>query len=65
MAKRAYKNASYRQAVRWIAFNDEEDCMDVETMSGMISVQLIADIFGHNDEKVAADVIRLRKKEGS
>jgi hypothetical protein len=54
--------ASYRFAVEWIALNDEPTERDPEMVASLISTALIADLFGKPQEKVAADVIRYRKK---
>ena len=58
------RRPSYRFGVRWIAETDEPECLDVEEVSGYISTLLLADLFGKEPEKVAADVVRLRKREG-
>jgi hypothetical protein len=60
------KRASYRHAVRWIASNDssgDEDALEVDEVSSLISVALIAEIFDTDSEKVARDVVRARKRE--
>jgi hypothetical protein len=49
----------YRDAVEWIALNDEPSNPDV---AELLSVALIADIFGTTPERVAQDVIRFRAK---
>jgi hypothetical protein len=54
--------ASYRHAVRWIAFNDEGAERDLETISQAVTVLLVADIFGAEPERVAKDVLRVREK---
>jgi hypothetical protein len=56
------KRASYRFAVEWIALNDDAVEMDSEEVAASISVALVADLFGVDPEKVAADVIRFREK---
>ena len=58
------KRASYRGGIEWIAQNDETSESDPETMSTMISVLLLADLFGKEPVKVARDVIRYRTEEG-
>lgn len=58
--------ASYRKAVAWIAYNDsaaEEGNLDPEVVSELVSVALVADLFGKEDRKVAEAVVRYRKKE--
>ena len=56
------KHASYRNGIDWIAFNDEPECDDPNEIAGFISSILLAELFGVTNERVAADVIRLRKK---
>lgn len=57
------KRASYREAVAWIAFNDEPSDRNPETVAEIISVVLIAELFGTTAERVAGDVIRFRDKD--
>lgn len=56
------KRASYRAGVEWIACNDDIDLG--EDTGYIISILLLADLFGKTPEQVAAAVIRYRKKEG-
>lgn len=56
------KRASYREAVRFIAEEDEPLLMEVDDMNGMASVQLVACIFDVDADRVARDVIKLRKQ---
>lgn len=59
------KRASYRQAVRWIAENDDpgdDEADNVDAVAEMISVLLTADIFGVEPKRVAADVVRKREQ---
>ena len=56
------KRASYREGVAWIAENDEPAEMDHDTVAGLISVCLLADLFGKEATEVAAAIIRLREK---
>lgn len=53
--------ASYRKAIEWIALNDEPGEMNVEITSEMISVGLIADLFGKTQQEVARQVVKRRK----
>lgn len=57
------KRASYREAVEIIAMNDEPTELQAENVVGMATVMLIAEIFGTTQERVAADVVRFRKRE--
>jgi hypothetical protein len=54
------KRASYRHGVEIIALNDETAETDPEAVAGMISVCLLADLFGVEPERVARDVVRYR-----
>lgn len=56
------KRASYRDAVDFIACNDEALETDPEAMQGVATVVLVASIFGVETDKVAKDVVRLRQK---
>lgn len=62
------KRASYRDAVKWIAYNDEPgtdppDHPDAErNASEYVTSCLIADLFGVPPERVGRDVIRERRK---
>lgn len=56
---------SYKFAVAWIAENDapgDADALELETVAGYVTTALIADLYGHTTAKVAADVVRYRKK---
>lgn len=60
------KRASYRNAVALIALNDgpgEPWARDVEQVAGMMSVTLVADLFGVTEERVARDVVACRERE--
>jgi len=59
------KRASYRVGVQWIADNDEtfDRGQTVEDISGYISTLLLADLFGVEPARVAADVVRIRAKQ--
>ena len=54
--------ASYRHAVEWIALNDEPEVLSVDDMEHMISVLLVADIFGRSSAEVARAVIHYRER---
>lgn len=59
--------ASYRQAVQWIAENDnpgDDEVLDVETVNDMITVKLVGDVWGKPSEVVARAVVACRKKKG-
>lgn len=56
------KRASYREAVRWIAANDDTDDLMNGHDAYPVTVCLVADLFGKETEKVAADVVREVKR---
>lgn len=55
------KRPGYRVAVRWIAENDEPEDTDASTVSSLITVLLVADLFEVEPERVAKDVVRIRQ----
>lgn len=56
------KRASYRNGVDFIANNDEPDILEPAEMVGYPTVFLLAELFGVSQERVARDVVRLRKQ---
>jgi len=56
------KRASYREAVRWIADNDEPSDLEEQAIAHYVTTLLIADIFAVEPEKVAKDVAKQRRK---
>jgi hypothetical protein len=57
----AAKRPGYREAVEWIAREDEPAEMNAEAVSGLVSVALVADLFGKEQIEVARAVIRFRR----
>lgn len=53
------KRASYREGIEIIALNDDLDSDPI----GLISVMLLAELFGVTQDRVAADIVRFRKKK--
>lgn len=63
--KKRMKRASYRDAVAWIAENDEagaDDAGDSAVVARYVSTALVADVFCIEAERVARDVVRYRVK---
>ena len=62
------KRASYRDAVDFIAWNDEPgigaDAKTIEIVAELVTVTLVASIFAVELTKVAKDVIKLRLEKG-
>ncbi len=59
------KRASIKEAVYWIAHNDDPASgPDLEILEAQISVVLVADLFGLSSTEVAKRVARERRKEG-
>ncbi len=56
------KKPTYQEAVAWIADEDSPgDEGDAEEISGYLTACLVADLFDVTSEKVARDVVALRK----
>lgn len=55
------KRPAYREAVEWIARNDECTETSAEAVSGLVSVALVADLFGKDQIEVARAVINFRR----
>ncbi|MBT9165939.1 MAG: hypothetical protein DDT25_00602 [Chloroflexi bacterium] len=53
--------ASYKDAVIWIADNDDSDLGDPNTGTYIVSISLVSDIFGKEPHAVYLDVVRRRK----
>lgn len=51
----------YEKAIEWIALNDEPTILDWNEVSHMVSVCLVADVFGFSTDRVAVDVVKFRK----
>jgi hypothetical protein len=63
---RKMNRANYRDAISWIAYNDDAggpDALNFEKVHGYTSVCLIADLFGVEQERVARDVVRYRNNK--
>ena len=50
-----------KYALEWIAYNDEPDDMNPETISEYISVMLIADCTGHKAIDLGHSIMNIRK----
>lgn len=62
----ANRKQGYRFGVSWIAENDDpasSDAENVEELRGLISVMLLADLFGKEPEDVARDVAKYRARK--
>lgn len=53
---------AYREAIEYIAMNDEPTFLDPETLTGFPSVQVVAIIYKKTYERVAQDVVKFRIK---
>jgi hypothetical protein len=54
----------YRAAIQWILDNDDFSSMmvDAKPLCLTVTASLIADIYGHSDEKVISDIQRTYAK---
>lgn len=56
---------TYRDFVEWIAMNDgdgDNDALDIEHVSSLISTTMVAHLFGYNMNKVGRDVVNMRRQ---
>lgn len=51
---------SLRDAIQWIADNDETGETDIEVLETLISVMLVADLFGKSPVYIATRVMAVR-----
>jgi len=58
------RRASYRQGVAFIALNDEPTDLRVDDVSYYTTSLLLAELFGVEPERVGADVVRYRTRQG-
>lgn len=56
---------SYRAGIEWIAYNDEPEDLDVESVREYISTLLLAAVFDKDPIDVARAVVRAREKEAT
>lgn len=64
MTKQGHRHVSYREAIAWIAQNDEPSDLDVDNVAGYISTTLIADLWRKDPIEVATAVVRKREQLG-
>lgn len=60
------KRASYREAIAWIALNDDPGAsysMVMSEVAEQLTVVLVADLFAKQPHHVATDVIKYRAAE--
>lgn len=50
------KRASYREAIEWLAYNDDNEWLDDEEPSPSVSAGLVRDLFDVDTEKLCADL---------
>ena len=59
---------SYRRALRWIVENDDTEWLEPDDRRPIVpsvAAVLVADLFGHSDEKVIRDLQREMNKRRS
>lgn len=52
----------YGFGVQWIADNDEPEDLALDSVESMVTVALLADLFGRETHEVAADVVAVRRR---
>lgn len=53
-------HASYKEAIEWIAHNDDEATLDTGEIAGYLTTCLVADLWRKHPEAVAEAVYRKR-----
>ncbi len=61
--QRITKYPSYREAIEYVALNDEPTLLEEDDINSQPTVHLINVIFGTPLDVVVADVIRYRKRD--
>lgn len=56
------KRASYREAISWIALNDDTEWTAEDEKIPSVSAVLVADLFDVEVDRVTRDIIRKLKK---
>ena len=59
------KKMTYKQAVEWVALNDEPTLTILDEVEVMVSTLLIADIWAKAEKDVALDIVRLKVLQGN
>jgi len=57
------KRATYKEAIKWIADNDETACVNFDTVCTSVTVLLIADLFDVATEIVAQEILNCRSDD--
>ncbi len=57
------KRSGYREAIKWIADNDDTECLFGEYPSEPVTLSMVADIYGVDIEKATADLKRMLEKQ--
>jgi hypothetical protein len=58
----ALQRASYRNAIMWIAHNDDNEWIDDEHGHPSVTACLVADLFGIDTDRVTTDLRRAIKR---
>jgi len=56
------RSKKYQKGIELIALNDETASTEIDLISGLFSVALLADIFSIKLEDVAKDVLKYRER---
>lgn len=56
------RRASYREAIKWMAYNDDTEWAEDEVPIPSVTAALIADLFDVSTETVTADLLRQMTK---
>lgn len=56
------KRASYREAIKWMAYNDDTEWVEDDVPIPSVTAALIADLFDVSAETVTTDLLRQMTK---
>lgn len=60
--------ANYKQALEWLALNDDTNWLQDENGSLSVSTALVADLFKKSDEQITIDlrklIVKMEKNDG-
>lgn len=58
------KRPSYRDAVNWLAFNDDNTALEEPEFGLSVAASVVRDIFGVEEEKLRVDIRKEIRRQG-
>ncbi len=62
-AGNSLRSPQLKEALSWLARNDEPRCLDASKITEQLSVAMISDLFGCSKKQIARELIRIRSGE--